>query len=148
VKKWAILYKKLEMWNQRWQPRNGFDSRLMAIFKILTIQVNWRVLLQVSGTKFTWIVVIKFAISLPSQPFLGCHAPLISLLFHPGFLGYTLFSQLCSFCKDITSFLQLHNASILAFGQLGYIFFLPAFFFTTGQCWKHLMCQEEPLTHR
>jgi len=73
------LWKK--MWNPRWRLRNGCHGRLMAKFLITTIQVNlvpipsetWR-----RQHKFTWIVIIKiFTISLPSQPFLGCH-----LVFH------------------------------------------------------------------
>jgi len=55
------LWKK--MWNPRWLPRNGCNSRLIAKISIATIQVNlmpnhsgmWR-----RQHKFTWIVVINF----------------------------------------------------------------------------------------
>jgi len=78
------------MWNPRWRPRNGCDSRLMAKSLITTIQVNlvpnpsemWR-----RQPTFTWIVVIKkFAISLPSRPFLGHHLG-FHIFFHNGLFG-------------------------------------------------------------
>jgi len=61
----------------------------MAKILIMTIQVNlvpnpsetWR-----RQHKLTWIVVIKFfTISLPSQPFLGCHLG-FHIFFHNGLL--------------------------------------------------------------
>jgi len=91
------------MWNPRWQPRNGCDGRLMAKFLITTIQVNlvpnpsetWR-----RQHKFTWIVVIKnFAISLPSQPFLGHHLG-FHIFFHYGLFGAAPFLQLGCFGLD------------------------------------------------
>ena len=86
------LWKK--MWNPRWQPRNSCDGRLIAKILMMTIQVNlvpnyremWR-----RQHKFTWIFVFKiFAISLLSQPFLGCHLG-FHIFFHTGLLvGCTL----------------------------------------------------------
>jgi len=80
---------------KRWQPRNGCDGRLIAKFLITTIQVNLCCLHHISlgfGIKFTWTVVIKnFAISLPSQPFLGIHLG-FHIFFHYGLLGpHTIF---------------------------------------------------------
>jgi len=79
-------------------------SRLMAKILIRAIQVNlvpntsetWR-----RQHKFTWIVVIKvFAISLPSQPFLGRHLG-FHIFIHNDLLGsHTLFSQLSCFGLD------------------------------------------------
>jgi len=76
-----------------WQPRNGCDGRLMAKILITTIQVNlvpypsemWR-----RQHKFTWIVLIKnFAISLWSQPFLGCLLG-FHIFFTMDFWGHTV----------------------------------------------------------
>ena len=70
-----LLWKK--MWNIKWWPRNGCDSRLKANILIMTVQ--WICVPNCTETwrrqhKFTWIVNIKiFAFSLPSQPFLGRH---------------------------------------------------------------------------
>jgi len=95
------LWKK--MWNLRWQPRNGCDDRLMAKLLITAIQVN--LVLNPSETwrrqhKFTWIVVIKnFAISLPSQSFLGRHL-VFHIFFHNGLFGAALFLQLDCFGLD------------------------------------------------
>jgi len=70
-------------------------AAVMAKILITTIQVNlvpnpsemWR-----RQHKFTYIVVIKnFAISLPPQPFLGCHLG-FHIFFHNG--DRTLFLQL------------------------------------------------------
>jgi len=78
------LWKK--MWNPKWQPRNGCDGRLIAKFLITMIHCC---LLHVSlgyGTRFTWIVINNFAISLSSQLFLGCHLG-FSIFFTMALLG-------------------------------------------------------------
>ena len=64
-----------KMWNPRWQPRNGCDSRLIAKILITIIQLN--LLPNPSETcrrlyKFTWIVVIiifaiKVTVYIPSS---------------------------------------------------------------------------------
>jgi len=86
-----------EMWNPMWWSRNSCDGRLIAKI-LITIQVNLCCFLHVSlglGTKFTLIAVIKkFAISLPSQPFFGCHLGFFTF-FHNSLLGdWTLFHSL------------------------------------------------------
>ena len=92
-----------KMWNPRWRPRNGCDGRLMVKILITTIQVNF--VPRPSGTKFTWIVVIKiFTINLPSQPFLGRHLEFHIFFHHSLSEGRTLFLQLGCFGLDFTSF--------------------------------------------
>jgi len=78
-----------KMGNQRWQPRNGCDGRLMAKFLITTIQVNFVPNPSEAWRRQHWIVIIKnFAISLPSQPFLGRHLG-FHIFFHNGLFGAT-----------------------------------------------------------
>ena len=93
VKKGVRPLKRLwwkKMWNPRWRPRNGCDGRLMVKILITTIQVNF--VPRPSGTKFTWIVVIKiFTINLPSQPFLGRHLGFHIFFHHSLFKGRTPF---------------------------------------------------------
>jgi len=80
-----LIVKK--MWNPRWWPRNGCDGKLMVKFLTTTIQVNLASIPSETWRKqyhITWIVVIKnFAISLPSQPFLGRHLGFY-IFFHNG----------------------------------------------------------------
>jgi len=86
---------RMQLWNPKWQPRNGCDGRLKAKILITTIPMNlvpnhsetWR-----RQHRFTWIIVIKIlAFSLPSQPFLGYHIG-FHIIFHNSILGgHTLF---------------------------------------------------------
>jgi len=56
-----------QLWNPKWQPRNGSDGSLMAKTSITIIQVSF-------VYRFTWIVTIRiFTIKLPSQQYLGRH---------------------------------------------------------------------------
>ena len=89
------------MWNPRWRPRNGCDGRLMVKILIPTIQVSF--VPKPTGTKFTWIVIIKiFTINLLSQPFLGRHLWFHIFFHHSLFGGYSLFLQLGCFGLDRT----------------------------------------------
>ena len=102
---WLLLGKK--KWNPKWRQRNGCDGRLKAKILISTIQVNLCCLLYVSlwfGTKFTWIVIIKFFVfSLPSQPFLGRHFG-FHMFFHNRGHTFFFFTSLAVFGLDFTSF--------------------------------------------
>ena len=94
-----------KLWNPKWRPRSGCDSRIMAKFLITAIQANLCCLLQTSlgiGTKFTWIIVIKnFAIILPSQPLLDHHLGFYNFFHAVIFLhGLHLFLQQSCFCLD------------------------------------------------
>ena len=115
------------MWNPRWWPRNGYDGRWMVTILIMAIQVNF--VPRPSGTKFTWIVVIKiFTINLPSQPFLGCHLG-FHIFFHLAFLRAALFFYMQLGCVglDFTSFFVLipQSQPMASFGSfLTYLFFL------------------------
>jgi len=97
------LWKK--MWNPRWWPRNGCDGRLIAKILIMTIQVNLVLFLWRRQHRFTCIVIIEsFAISLPSQPFLGCHLG-FHIFFHNDLLGgHTLFYSWAGFGLDLIVF--------------------------------------------
>jgi len=91
-----LLWKK--MWNPKWAVMAG---GLKAKILIPTIQVNLCCLLHISlwfGTKFIWIVVIKFfAISLPSQPFLSRHFG-FHIFFTSSFLRASHFFYNCMGC--------------------------------------------------
>ena len=120
-----------KMWNPRWRPRNGCDGKLMVKILITTIQVNFGAAWSI-GTKFTWIVVIKFfTINLPSQPFLGRHLGFHIFFHHSLFEGHTLFLQLGCFGLDFTSFCICipQSRPMACFGT----FLTYLFFFTTGR---------------
>ena len=76
------------------------DGRLMAKILITTIQVDLVPNPIEGNTNLPEFSLLNFfAISLPSQSFLGCHFD-FSHLFPPGFLGPRPFSQLGYFCID------------------------------------------------
>ena len=133
VKKGVRPLKRLwwkKMWNPRWRPRNGCDGRLMVKILITTIQVNF--VPRPSGTKFTWIVVIKiFTINLPSQPFFGRHLGFHIFFHHSLFKGRTPFFTAWLFLIRFHFFLYLYTPKP-AYGQLwGFLTYI--FFFTTGK---------------
>ena len=115
VRPWERLWWK-KMWNPRWRPRNGCDGRLMVKILITTIQVNF--VPRPSGTKFTWIVVIKiFTINLPSQPFLGRHLGFHIFFHHSLSQGRTLFFTAWLFWIRFHFFLYLYTPKP-AYGRL------------------------------